>query len=98
MLLCRRWTELVPSTTDARHKSTSVAHVTLNQSFPRSFEEPAVSMIAQQLLNALVVGSVYALFALGFTLIFGVHHILNRVCACPITLFAFGGCVGAHCR
>lgn len=34
-------------------------------------------MIAQQLLNGLVVGSVYALFALGFTLIFGVHHILN---------------------
>jgi branched-subunit amino acid ABC-type transport system permease component len=34
-------------------------------------------MIAQQILNGLVVGSVYALFALGFTLVFGVHHILN---------------------
>ena len=34
-------------------------------------------MLAQQLLNGLVVGSVYALFALGFTLVFGVHHILN---------------------
>ena len=36
-------------------------------------------MIAQQILNGLVVGSVYALFALGFTLIFGVHHILNMM-------------------
>lgn len=34
-------------------------------------------MLAQQLLNGLVVGAVYALFALGFTLIFGVHRILN---------------------
>ena len=34
-------------------------------------------MIAQQLLNGLVVGGVYALFALGFTLIFGIHKILN---------------------
>lgn len=34
-------------------------------------------MLAQQLVNGLVVGSVYALFALGFTLVFGVHHVLN---------------------
>ncbi len=34
-------------------------------------------MLTQQLLNGLIVGSVYAIFALGFTLIFGVHHILN---------------------
>ena len=34
-------------------------------------------MIAQQLLNGLVVGGVYALFALGFTLVFGIHKILN---------------------
>ena len=34
-------------------------------------------MIAQQLLNGLVVGGVYALFALGFTLVFGIQRILN---------------------
>jgi len=34
-------------------------------------------MIAQQLLNGLVLGGVYALFALGFTLIFGIHRIMN---------------------
>ena len=34
-------------------------------------------MIGQQLLNGLVVGGVYALFALGFTLVFGIHRILN---------------------
>ncbi len=34
-------------------------------------------MLAQQILNGLVVGSVYALFALGFTLVFGIHHLLN---------------------
>ena len=31
-------------------------------------------MIAQQILNGLVLGGVYALFALGFTLIFGIHR------------------------
>ena len=51
-------------------------------------------MIAQQILNGFVVGSVYALFALGFTLIFGVHHILNMahgavfMCGAFVGLFA----------
>ena len=34
-------------------------------------------MIEQQLLNALTLGSVYALFALGFTLVFGVLAVIN---------------------
>lgn len=34
-------------------------------------------MLAQQLLNGLVVGGVYALFAIGLTLVFGIHKILN---------------------
>jgi branched-chain amino acid transport system permease protein len=34
-------------------------------------------MLAQQLFNALVLGSVYALFSLGFTLMFGVARVVN---------------------
>lgn len=34
-------------------------------------------MLAQQLLNGIVVGGVYALFALGFTLVFGIQRVLN---------------------
>ncbi|RMH46221.1 MAG: branched-chain amino acid ABC transporter permease [Alphaproteobacteria bacterium] len=34
-------------------------------------------MLAQQLLNGFVVGGVYALFALGFTLVFGIQRVLN---------------------
>jgi len=34
-------------------------------------------VIAQQILNGLVVGAVYALFALGFTLVYGVQNILD---------------------
>ena len=34
-------------------------------------------MLEQQLINALSLGSVYALFALGFTLIFGVLGVIN---------------------
>lgn len=34
-------------------------------------------MLAQQLVNALVLGSVYALFSLGFTLVFGVLRVIN---------------------
>ena len=51
-------------------------------------------MLAQQLLNGLVTGSVYALFALGFTLIFGVHHILNLAHG---TVFMWGAFVGLYC-
>jgi branched-chain amino acid transport system substrate-binding protein len=35
------------------------------------------SMLAQQICNALVLGSVYALFSLGFTLVFGVVRVVN---------------------
>jgi branched-chain amino acid transport system permease protein len=34
-------------------------------------------MLAQQVLNGLVTGAIYALFALGFNLIFGVQKVLN---------------------
>lgn len=34
-------------------------------------------MLTQQLLNGIVVGGVYALFATGLTLVFGIHKILN---------------------
>lgn len=34
-------------------------------------------MLMQQLLNGVVVGGVYALFAIGLTLVFGIHKILN---------------------
>lgn len=36
-----------------------------------------MTLFFQQLLNGLISGSVYALFALGFTLIFGVQKVLN---------------------
>lgn len=48
-------------------------------------------LIVQQVLNGLVVGSVYALFALGFTLIFGVHHILNLAHGAVFMCGAFVG-------
>ena len=35
------------------------------------------TMLEQQIINALTLGSVYALFALGFTLIFGVLQVIN---------------------
>lgn len=48
-------------------------------------------MILQQLLNGLVTGSVYALFALGFTLIFGVLHVLNLAHGAVFMIGAFTG-------
>src|SRR5258708_5463659 len=36
-----------------------------------------MAILGQQIVNALFLGSVYALFALGYTLIFGVLDILN---------------------
>lgn len=46
-------------------------------------------MFAQQLLNGIVVGSVYSLFALGFTLVFGINHVLNLAHGAVFTLGAF---------
>ena len=48
-------------------------------------------MIAQQLLNGLVLGGVYALFALGFTLIFGIHRIMNMAHGAVFMTGAFMG-------
>jgi branched-chain amino acid transport system permease protein len=46
-------------------------------------------MLAQQILNGVVVGSVYALFALGFTLVFGINHVLNLAHGAVFTVGAF---------
>ena len=51
-------------------------------------------MIAQQLLNGLVLGGVYALFALGFTLIFGIHRIMNMAHG---AVFMSGAMIGLYC-
>lgn len=50
-------------------------------------------MLVQQLLNGLIVGSVYALFALGFTLVFGVMNILNLAHG---AVFMWGAMVGLY--
>ena len=46
-------------------------------------------MLEQQLVNALSLGSVYALFALGFTLIFGVLGVINLSHGAVFTLGAY---------
>jgi branched-chain amino acid transport system permease protein len=48
-------------------------------------------VLIQQLFNGLVVGSVYAVFALGFTLLFGVNHILNMAFGSVFMWGAFAG-------
>lgn len=48
-------------------------------------------MFAQQLVNALSLGSVYALFALGFTLIFGVLGVINLAHGAVFMLGAYAG-------
>ena len=46
-------------------------------------------MVGQQLVNGLFLGAVYALFALGYTLVFGVLDILNLAHAAIFMLAAF---------
>ena len=46
-------------------------------------------MLAQQLVNGLVVGSTYALFALGFTLMFGVLGVINLTYGFYLSVGAF---------
>lgn len=48
-------------------------------------------MLTQQLFNGLVLGAVYALFALGFNLIFGVHRIMNLAHGAVFMVGAFLG-------
>lgn len=51
-------------------------------------------MLTQQLFNGLVLGAVYALFALGFNLVFGVHKIMNLAHG---AIFMVGAFVGLFC-
>jgi branched-chain amino acid transport system permease protein len=51
-------------------------------------------MLIQQLLNGLITGSVYALFALGFTLVFSVHRLLNLAHGGVFMVGAFIGYYG----
>ena len=44
---------------------------------PRFLPHPTLPVLEQQLFNALSLGCVYALFALGFTLVFGVLGVVN---------------------
>lgn len=48
-------------------------------------------MLMQQILNGMVVGSVYGLFALGFTLLFGINHIMNMAHGSVFMWGAFAG-------
>jgi branched-chain amino acid transport system permease protein len=48
-------------------------------------------MLGQQIINGVVTGSVYALFALGFTLVFGVLHVLNLAHG---AIFMWGAFIG----
>ena len=48
-------------------------------------------MLAQQLLNGVVVGAVYALFSLGLTLVFGMHRIINLAHG---AVFMWGALIG----
>lgn len=45
----------------------------------------------QQVINGIVVGSVYGLFALGFTLLFGINHIMNMAHGSVFMWGAFAG-------
>jgi branched-chain amino acid transport system permease protein len=48
-------------------------------------------MLIQQLINGLVVGSTYAVFALGFTLLFGVNNVMNMAYGSVFMWGAFAG-------
>lgn len=48
-------------------------------------------MVAQQLVNGLTVGSLYALMALGLTMVYGVLRVLHIAHAGVFTLGAYGG-------
>ena len=51
------------------------------------------TILAQQLVNGLVLGSFYALVALGYTMIFGVVKLLNFAHGDVYMVGAFGGFV-----
>ncbi len=53
-------------------------------------------MLAQQILNGIVTGSIYALFALGFTLVFGINSILNFARGIEKTISFYRHCVAAR--
>lgn len=53
-------------------------------------------MLAQQLANGIVLGATYALFAIGFTLIFGVLGVINLAYGFYFSVGAFAALWGTH--
>ena len=51
-------------------------------------------MLAQQFVNAISLGGVYALFALGFTLVFGVLNVVNLAHGAIFMLGAYAALQG----
>ncbi|MCX6046718.1 MAG: branched-chain amino acid ABC transporter permease, partial [Chloroflexi bacterium] len=47
------------------------------------------TLLTQQILNGLAVGSVYALFALGYTLVFSILRVINFTHGALFTLGAY---------
>ena len=50
-----------------------------------------MEFLAQQVLNGIMLGSTYALIALGFTLIFGILNVLNLAQSEMVTWGAYAG-------
>ena len=48
------------------------------------------TLIFQQIVNGLAIGSVYAIFALGYTLVFSILGIINFAHGAVFTLGAYG--------
>jgi branched-chain amino acid transport system permease protein len=53
-------------------------------------------MLAQQLANGVVLGATYALFAIGFTLIFGVLGVINLAYGFYFSVGAFAALWSTH--
>ena len=51
-------------------------------------------MLAQQIVNAISLGAVYGLFALGFTLVFGVLNVVNLAHGAIFMLGAYAALQG----
>ena len=62
----------------------------------RKDERTWLAVLEQQLFNALSLGCVYALFALGFTLVFGVLGVINLSHGAVFMVGAYAALTGRH--
>src|SRR5229473_8133554 len=76
-LSCHHWPQLPPSVPTVKKTVRRVAQGCPGALAASSYKSAAMDYFAQQLINGLVLGSIYGLIAIGYTMVYGIVGMIN---------------------